>query len=263
MIDLHSHILPGIDDGAESFDDSIRILQELCDQGVTDVVLTPHYINETQYVSPRTENTKLLRELKKRIKENKIDINVFLGNEIYIDDHISNLLKAKKISPLADSEYLLIELPLNETYPDYIDIFGSLMQEGYKVILAHPERYTITQKDFGVLEELSELGVLFQCNTGSFLGRYDRKAEKTAIKLAKRKMIFGMGSDIHRPHIKHPDSILMAQRKLRKYYDEDELEKLLVTNPRKVIDSKKPKQNSAKSKRNDTRPKPKSTKVKA
>lgn len=233
MIDLHSHVLPGIDDGAKTFENSIAIARELSEQGVTDLIATPHYICDTIYTSPRSDNAKLLEQLQQTLKEEGIDINVYLGNELYIDESIRKLIENKTVSSLADSEYVLLEFPLNNAYPNYEDIIGDLIQSGYKVVLAHPERYAITQNDFQILVDLYDMGVLMQCNLGSFLGKYDKHAEKTAVKLAKNKMIYGLGSDIH--HVRRDDSILKAIKRLKKYYREDELDKLLNENPRKIL----------------------------
>lgn len=233
MIDVHSHILPGIDDGARTFDDSVEIVQVLAEQGVTDIIATPHYVVDTIYMSPKAENAKLLEELQKRLKEASIDVNLYLGNEIYIDENIKGLLKKKKITTMAGSDYLLVEFPLNDAYPNYVDILGELMVGGYKVILAHPERYAIIQEDYSILENLCEMGVLLQCNLGSFLGKYDKHAEKLAVRIAKERKIFLLGSDIHSARRK--DTVLKATRKLQKYYSDEELEELMVKNPRKML----------------------------
>lgn len=233
MIDLHSHVLPGIDDGAKTFENSIAIIRELSEQGVTDLIATPHYICDTIYTSPRSDNAKLLEQLQQKLKEEGIDINVYLGNELYIDESIRKLIENKTVSSLAGSEYVLLEFPLNNAYPNYEDIIGDLIQSGYKVVLAHPERYAITQNDFQILVDLYDMGVLMQCNLGSFLGKYDKHAEKTAVKLAKNKMIYGLGSDIH--HVRRDDGIPKAIKRLKKYYREDELDKLLNENPRKIL----------------------------
>lgn len=233
MIDIHSHILPGIDDGARTLGDSIDIVQELVSQGVTDIIATPHYITDTIYTSGREENVKLLEKLRQALAEAGITTNVFLGNEIFIDIDIAKLLKQKVVSTLADSEYVLVEFSLNEEYPNYVDILGNLMEQGYKVILAHPERYLIAQRDYGVLENLCDMGVLMQCNLGSFIGRYGKSAEKLAVRLAKENRIFAVGSDIH--HVRGDNSVLKAQKRLGKYYDKSELERVLVKNPSKII----------------------------
>lgn len=233
MIDIHSHILPGTDDGAGTFDDSIEILSDLSSNGVTDIIATPHFIKESQYTSPVEDNKALLCELVERLKEEDISINVFLGNEIYIDEDIKGLIDAGQIFPLNGGEYLLVEFPLNDEFPNYEDYLSSLLADGYKVILAHPERYEIAQEDYSVLEDLYELGVLFQCNIGSIYGKYGKSAQKLLKRLAKDKKIFTFGTDTH--HAGGGRNIGVAYRKLLKYYSKDELEKLMIKNPQKII----------------------------
>ncbi|MBR2753672.1 exopolysaccharide biosynthesis protein [Candidatus Saccharibacteria bacterium] len=233
MIDIHSHILPGVDDGARTLTDSVDLVKELVESGATAIVATPHYVSETRYVSPKRENLKLFEELKRVISDEGINVDLFLGNEIYIDRSIEQLIKIGKIVPMASSDYLLVEFPLNESFPNYRDILMDLVKNGYKVILAHPERYAIVQKDFSLLQDLSDIGVLFQCNLGSIIGKYGREAKKILKKMAKNRMIFAFGSDIH--HCRGAEYWISAQKKLSKYYSEEDLKRVLITNPKKMI----------------------------
>lgn len=233
MIDIHSHILPRVDDGAEALETSVAMVRELASQGVTDIIATPHFIDETIYASARRENLRLLDEVRRAIADEGIEARLYIGNEIYINDKIDELIMFNRISALADSRYLLIELPMSGEFPGYEDTMRDLMRKGYTVILAHPERYTAVQEDFGILERLSEMGVLLQCNTGSFIRQYGKHAEKIAVQLAKRKMIFALGSDMH--HTRGGEEITQAIKKLGKYYSNEELEQVLVSNAREII----------------------------
>lgn len=233
MIDIHAHILPGVDDGAETYEDGVGIVKSLVAGGVTDVIATPHYINETNYMSPRSENRKLMGELKKRLKKEGIEVNLYLGNEIYIDKNILNLIKNRKIAPLAGSKYLLVELPLNDEFDGYEDVFLELMENDYKVILAHPERYVIVQEDFEIARRLHDEGVLLQCNLASITGKYGHGAKKVLQRLAKEKMIFAFGSDMHRPG--RNAFWELAMKKLGKYYNERELSQVLSINPKRIL----------------------------
>ena len=234
MIDIHSHILPGIDDGAETLEDSITMIRELTEQGVTDIIATPHYVDETIYTSSRRENLHLLDELRRTLAEEKITVNIYLGNEIYICDKIDDLILFNKTSSLADSNFLLVELPMSGEFPNYEDILQDLINHGYKVILAHPERYTTFQNDFSLIERLHEMGVLLQCNTGSFIRQYGKHAEKIATALAKKNMIYALGSDMH--HTRGSSDITLAIKKLHKYYKDEELEQILVNNPKTILE---------------------------
>lgn len=233
MIDIHSHILPSIDDGAKTLEDSLEIIKELVSQGVTDIIATPHYVDETIYSSPLTKNLELLKELKEKIKAENIKARIYLGNELYISNRIKELLEDGEITTLANSKYLLVELPLDEEFPNYEDILMDLMNSGFKVILAHPERYRLAKDDEEFLENLHKMGVLFQCNMGSINGKYGSEAKKLVKRLAKNKMIFAFGSDIHHPN--RNDFIVRARKKLAKYYDKNELNKVLVINPSKIL----------------------------
>ena len=235
MIDLHSHILPGIDDGAKTFDDSLAILRGLVEQGITEVVLTPHYVVDTSYVSTRTANQKIHAQLKRRISEANIPIKTYLANEIYIDRDIAKLVKNGKISPINDGKYLLVELPMSGEYQDYEDILLSLKYAGWNVILAHPERYHAMQRDYNRILSLVNQGILLQSNLGSIIGQYDKPAKKTVKKLLKDKLIFCFGTDIHR--VRDFSEIGKAQKKLKKYYSDAELREILIENPSKVINS--------------------------
>ena len=235
MIDIHSHILPGVDDGARTLTDGVEIVRELAGIGVTDMIATPHYMNETQFVSPYRENCKLFERLKQVLADEGIGVRIHLGNEIYIDDEILSLLNAGKISGLAQSKYLLIELPLNEEFPNYEDVFLDLMNRGFQVILAHPERYTLVQNDISIAEQLHEMGVLLQGNLGSIMGKYGSGAKKTIKKLVKEKLIFAFGTDTH--HCGGGEQLKLAEKKLAKYYNEAELEKVLVGNAREILAS--------------------------
>lgn len=234
MIDTHSHILPGIDDGSKSFAESLRILRGLAKQGITDVICTPHYVPESIYISPRSKNEELLKTLQQKTKEKGISINLYLGNEIYIDREIAKLLRLKKITPLSGKgKYLLIELPMSGEFEQYEDIFLSLKEKGWQPILAHPERYHSFQKDFSKVESLHKRGILLQCNLGSFAGQYGKRAKKLAKQIAKRHLIFCVGTDIH--HERNYDEYAKAQKVLRKYYQYAELDAILVQNARKIL----------------------------
>lgn len=233
MIDIHSHILPGVDDGARTVADSVDIVRELSRSGITDIVATPHYVTETAYISKRERNQELLFELRSALLEESIDVNIFLGNEIYIDHSVAELISNGLVATMAGGSYVLVELPLNGEYPNYKDILSDLIGCGFNVILAHPERYAITQENYDILLELNEIGVLFQANLGSIMGQYGRTARKLVKKLLKDDLIFAFGSDNHYCH--GADFWIDAQKRIGKICSERQLKQVLVTNPRKII----------------------------
>lgn len=237
MIDIHSHLLFGVDDGSRTLEESVHVIKKLSEVGYTDIILTPHYINDSTYVSTREENLDVLKRLKVGLIRNNVDVNLYLGNEIYIDSEIANLLKNNIISSLNDTKYLLIELPMSGENEIYYDVFLDLINMGYKVILAHPERYISFQKDFNKIYELKELGVLLQSNVGSVLGDYGRGAKKTIKRLLKENLITFMGTDIH--HNKEEYTfVLKAKKKMGKYLTQKQINNIFENNAKVLLNDK-------------------------
>lgn len=234
MTDIHSHLIYGVDDGAKTLEESIEILSDLKKCGYDNIILTPHYIKDSTYQSTKEENLKKLKVLRAALKYYNIDLNLYLGNEIYIDDNIYELLQSGKITSLNNTRYLLIELPMSGIYDEYKEIFISLMKKGYRVILAHPERYKSFQEDFNKIYELESIGVYFQSNLDSIVGKYGENAEKIIKRLLKEKKIAFLASDIH--HKKHDyDKWKTAKEIALKYITEEEYNILVNENPSQLI----------------------------
>ena len=233
MIDIHSHILPGVDDGVKTLASSIELIRELSRSGATDIIATPHYVSETRYVSRKDNNLRLLEEVKSALLAEQINVEIYLGNEIYIDPKIAKMVSEGTISSMAGSKYVLVELPLNKSYPSYRDILVDLLDMGYRVILAHPERYEIIQTNYNVLLELHSLGVLFQCNLGSVMGKYGIEAKTVVKRIMKDSLVFAFGSDAH--HCHGVDYWVKAQKKVSRYCSERQFNQAMTLNPRKML----------------------------
>lgn len=234
MIDIHSHLIYGVDDGSKDIETSLKVLSNLSDNGVTDIILTPHYIVDTNYVSKKTDNIIKLKELQREVKKLGININLYLGNEIYIDKDILKYIKENKMCSLNNTEYILVELPMNGVYEDYIDIFSNLINIGFKVILAHPERYTSFQKDYSLINEVVATGVLLQSNIDSIVGGYGKEAKKTMKYILKNKLVSFVGTDIHNNKSDY-SYINKAINKFKKYLTDDEINDILNKNAMKII----------------------------
>ena len=234
MIDIHSHLIYGVDDGSDSIETSISILNDLSKNGVTDIILTPHYITDTNYISSKYKNIFKLIELKREVKKQGINIKLYLGNEIYMDPNILNLIKENKMCSLNNTEYILVELPMSGNYPDYQEIIRDLINIGFKVVLAHPERYISFQKDYNKILEMVNMGVLLQCNVDSILGNYGREAKKTMKLILKDKLVTFVGTDIHSTKNDY-SYIEKAKNKFKKYLTEEEINKVFDENARDII----------------------------
>lgn len=235
MTDVHSHVLYGIDDGSKTIDESIQLLRKLASIGFKNVIATPHYIEGSEYNASNKEKLARLDNLKKRIKSENIDINLYLGNEIFINNNISNDIKVGNIYTLNNSKYLLFELPFHDEILNLEDIVYELKIEGYIPILAHPERYTYYWKKLDVFDKLKEDGLLFQGNFSSILGYYGKYSMKTLKYLLKKGYIDYLGTDIH--HIKNTyviDNFEKIEKKIIKITGTDYYNKI-IENGNKLI----------------------------
>ncbi len=229
MIDFHSHILPQIDDGSKSLEETIRILEEARDVGFEKIISTSHYM-EKYYEVDEEQRLQLIKQIDFQ------DIELYLGSEIYVTNEIVQLLKDKKASTINNSRYVLYELPMHSKNMNDKEIIYRLVENGYIPIIAHPERYSYVQEDPKYVEELAEMGALFQANYGSIIGMYGDKAKKTVKKLLKQDLIHFLGSDVHRPEQIYP-KIPKILKKLSKIVSEEKLEELTTLNAQKVLDN--------------------------
>ena len=231
MIDMHSHILYGIDDGSRTREESVELLKYLEKQGVTESIVTPHYIDDTQFVASIEKRKELIRDL-----QTETNIKLYIGNEVYFSDKTIESLNSKKLSTLNDSKYILIEFPLSNRIKDVDEMVYDLSTNGVIPIIAHPERYLYVQEDYKYLDKLVEVGALFQVNYGSIIGTYGSKAEKTAKTLLKKGYISFLGSDIHR--IDKPIDLEKAMKKLKKIVKKQEIvDDLTYNNIKKIINN--------------------------
>ncbi len=229
MIDFHSHILPGIDDGSRNMQETKRLILEAKDAGFDKIVSTSHYAIDC-YETPEYKRKELIEELNSEEKYPKI----FLGSEIFLTYNILDLLKEYKASTINETNYILFELPLRTYFPNLKDIIYKLKENEYRLILAHPERYLSIQKDFELLYDLSDLGVLFQCNYGSILGNYGLAAKFTLKRMLKEELVSFLGSDVHRESTIYKQ-IPKAIKKLTKFISEEYLEDLTSNNAEIIL----------------------------
>ena len=205
MIDIHCHVLPGIDDGSQSLEESLMILEDMAAHGFTEIICTPHYIADSQYATSNVIKSAKLNALQAAANDKGINIKLHLGNEAYITEEMTKLIKQQQIHPLAKN-YILFELPMSGAVNSLQDYCHNLRCEGYNLILAHPERYITIQKNPQIAIELHKKGVEFQSNFGSMTGKYGKHAEKTLKFLLKNDVIDYFGTDVH-----HSDSEILEK----------------------------------------------------
>ena len=237
MIDFHTHILPNIDDGSRSIDETFNLIKEAKEVGFDGIILTSHYI-ENFYETDVPERDVWVKAISENLGVKGIDTDLYLANEIYISENMMGLLEQQKASTINNSCYVLFELPLNEEPLNLYDVIYSLQENKLIPILAHPERYSFVQKEPELIYDLIEKGCLMQANYGSIIGQYGVKAEYIVKKFLENNMIHFLGSDVHRQNSIYP-KIPFALEKIREIVGEEKLEELTTINPKLVLANKK------------------------
>lgn len=235
MVDLHSHILPAIDDGPKEIEESIEIVKNAVKNGVTDIVVTPHYIEGSIYDADYKIKKEKLNLLIDRLKKERVKINIYLGNEVFVSEHIIDLLKKGKINTLNNTRYLLFELPLNNVYNGALDLVFNLRSIGCIPIIAHPERYQIFKDNPELISKFLDEGALFQCNIGSFFGKYGKHAKELVNLLVNHHAVHFISSDVHHKTHEYYNEIKELKTILKKTLTNEEIHSLLVDNPMCVI----------------------------
>lgn len=227
MIDIHTHILPVVDDGSQSYDTSVEMLKVMEDCGVTDVIITPHYREIFQNTKQNLVDE--FEKFKYKTKELGIGVNLYLGQEIYYSNRAKSLLSENKLLTLNNSEYVLIEL--NNFYEtDVSDVLFELKLLGLKVIFAHIERvrYLTIEK----LEKLKNAGAFFQVNAEAVLGKNGLKIKKQIKRLFNKNLVDFVSSDYHenRKYYFHK-----AREYVEKKHGKQVAEKVFVSNAQKIL----------------------------
>lgn len=237
MIDFHTHIIPNIDDGSRSIEETFNLIQEAKEAGFEGIVLTSHYI-ENYYETDVPERDVWVKAISDNLKIKGIETNLYLGNEIYMSENMMNLLIDGKASTINNSSYVLFEMPLNAEPMNLYDVIYSLQENKLIPVLAHPERYSFVQKEPELINDLIEKGVLMQANYGSILGQYGEKAEIIVRKFLEANMIYFLGSDVHRQNTIYK-KIPQALEEIRNIVGDEKLEELTTKNPKLALNNKR------------------------
>lgn len=193
--DIHSHLIPGIDDGAKTMEESIELIQELYKLGFRKLIITPHIMSDYFRNTPEII-THGLEQLRGELKNQQIDIEIEAAAEYYFDFEFLSKVEQGNLLTFGDN-YLLFELSYFSPPELLYDVIFKLQTSGYKPILAHPERYSYWHNNFDAFTKLKDKGVLFQLNINSLTGIYSHRTQKVAEQLVKRGMIDFVGTDTH------------------------------------------------------------------
>lgn len=203
MIDIHSHILPGIDDGAVDEQMTLNMLRIAQDDGIQTIIGTPHY-HHPNYIVTQEEVEQKVNIVNQLALDHGLEIQVLPGREIMIDHNLIQNMKSSRLGSLANSQYLLVELSMIEWKPYYLDVIYELQLMGYILIFAHPERYIYVQENITKLNPLIKEGAIFQLDAGSITGVWGKKVQKVARELLRQGAFHLIASDAHSDRSRRP-----------------------------------------------------------
>jgi len=197
MIDIHTHMLPGVDDGAECLEISVQMARQAVESGVSDLIVTPHYdIPGTEQVSLDVLRERI-RTLREALKAENIPLNLYSGMEIFGTPETAARLRSGALTTLAGSRYPLIEFPFSDYGYQATKILEAVRSTGLVPVVAHPERYVYVQQEPKLLNLWFDIGCLFQINRGSIFGRFGQESFELAEAALSRGFVSFLASDTH------------------------------------------------------------------
>ena len=226
MIDIHTHIMPFVDDGSEDYNLSIAMLKECVNQGITDVILTPHY--RKMFKKTPDELKEAFENFKSKVKD--IPVNLYLGQEFYIDKDYKKNIRKKQALTINGTKFLLIEFEyINDV--EMVDIVYEVKRIGFIPIVAHYERYY--DSDLTQAIEIKNVGGLIQVNADSLVGAGKKFYRKLIKQLFKNDLVDFVASDVH---FDRENLFLKAKKFVEKKYGKERAQKIFIENAKKLIE---------------------------
>lgn len=197
MIDLHSHILPGVDDGAQTLEDSLEMARKAISQGITHLMCTPHH-NNGKYNNPADKIIREVANLQEELDKRGLDLTLLEGQEVRLTELLLTAIQRDEILFTdLDNTYLLIEFPTNEV-PIYAEqVFYQLLSRGQVPVIVHPERNAVFREEPNRLVSFLEMGTLTQLTAPSIVGIFGNDIQQTARQMLEHNMLYMVASDAH------------------------------------------------------------------
>lgn len=239
MIDLHTHILPALDDGVQVMDEAMELAEMAIEGGTKILTATPHSNQIGRFENFNSEELSAsYRALRDRIQDNQMPLKLCLGMEIFVGENITEKIRNNYFIGINDSDYYLVEFPFDGDFYWISDRLQEILDTGKIPLIAHPERYYCVQDDPAIAFAWLQMGCRSQVNKGSLLGRFGRYAERTADILLDHDWITCVSSDAHSPYER---TTYMGDIKnyLVKYLGGEKAYWLLEGNPERIIQNKR------------------------
>ena len=235
LVDIHCHILPGIDDGARDLEASVAMARRYVAAGFAAVVATPHFIPGTAWAADRQRVVDLVATVQTRLDAEQIPLRVHPGMEIAFHQRLADRLPTGELLPLGASDRYLVEPDFHGPQESLLHVVRQLVEAGRRVILAHAERILAFQRNYDPLLRLARQGLEIQVNSGSLLDHFDQRCRKTALELLANGCVHYLASDAHGARRRTPPSPEERQR-LADLNNPDTLTRLWRTNPARLLD---------------------------
>lgn len=203
QVDIHSHLIPGIDDGADTIETALELIKRLQALGYKKLITTPHVMSD-MYPNTRADIMSGLEKVRAALDAAGIDIAIDAAAEYYMDEHFESIINSEDMLTLSGNR-VLVEMSFVSEPPNLFHYIFKMQTKGYRPILAHPERYVFLKKNFEQYHRLKEYGCEFQLNILSLTGYYGKPTQELALKLLKNKMIDYLGTDLH--HERHAERL--------------------------------------------------------
>lgn len=238
MYDLHCHIMFGVDDGADSAEESIRMARIACESGTKGIAATPHCnISEFNRNEWTAEFTRKIIMLNSTLAELDIPVKIYPGQEIFCGEDVTALLKSGNLLTLNGSGYVLVEFDFGEYSDTVYSKLGEIISAGYVPIVAHPERYGFVQEDKDAPLRMKKMGCLLQLNKGSFKGGFGRGAYVSSSAMLEKGLADIVASDAHGPFVRTP-FLADAHEFISERFSSEYADILFKSNPKKILKNK-------------------------
>ena len=231
MVDIHSHILPSLDDGAESREEALSMAAIASQSGINHIAASSHGNYYPYTINEYKEQIKILQA---EIKAKNIPVTLYPGMEIFMDENTISLLESKQLLSINNTNYLLIEFPFEENPEKVCTYIAALQKKQYNIILAHPERYIFMQKDPELAWYLEERGCVLQLNQGSLLGDFGERCKSLAFRMLNDGIVRVIATDAHDTRYR-PPSLGRLMNFLKRGYSSVEIRLWLSENPSRIL----------------------------
>jgi len=234
MIDIHTHILPGLDDGAEDLDQALAMAEVAVKDGITILAATPHVISGV-FDNRKSHILEAVKDLNQLLYNKNIPLQILLGAEYHLEPDLPHRLADGELLTINDSgRYLMVELPAM-IVPDYTGrILYDMQLQGITPIIAHPERNIGFTREPELLQDFVARGILTQITAGSIIGMFGRPAKMNALRFLKEGIVHLIASDAHSDHGR-PPILSLACIELERMGGADYAQTLTYENPRRII----------------------------